>query len=179
MRSRWKSLPSPFETGIHRSIFISFPDTVSLSLITGVISVQGSGYAMDDVMLFQQIDGDRIDLSFGSIPIEGPSLGLDLAYSPPIGLDIDISGGVGITGGIYRKEAGVQLSYNLGAINLGGRIPVERKNHYHRRRIRRARQHSRYSPLYRPYRDWEKLLADAVYSGLYTLPFQRTFPRED
>ena len=77
------------------------------------------GYAMDDVMLFQQkVDGNRIDLSFDSISVQGVSLGMDLAYSPPIGLDIDVSGGVGLTGGIYRKEASVQFSYNLGSINL-------------------------------------------------------------
>jgi|GEM_PF-4248874 len=77
------------------------------------------GYTLDDVMLFQQkIDGDRVDLSISSVPVQGPSFGLDLSYSPPIGLDIDINGGVGLAGGIYRKEAGIQLSYNLGAINL-------------------------------------------------------------
>lgn len=77
------------------------------------------GWSMDDVMLFQQtIDEDNINLSYAPQNLQGPSIGLDIAYTAPFGLSVDTFGGVGMMGGIYRKEAGTTLSYPLGNIGV-------------------------------------------------------------
>jgi hypothetical protein len=76
------------------------------------------GWSLDDVMLFQQqIDQDKVDVSYSPQSLQGPTLGLDLAYSSPVGISIDAFGGIGLMGGIYRREGGLQLAYPLGAID--------------------------------------------------------------
>ena len=74
---------------------------------------------MDDVMLFQQtIDEENINLSFAPQSLQGPSLGLDIAYDTPFGLSIDAYSGIGMMGGIYRQEAGAFFSYPLGSVGI-------------------------------------------------------------
>ena len=77
------------------------------------------GWSIDDVMLFQQtLDGENINLSFAPQSLQGPSLGLEVAYDTPFALSIDAYGGIGMMGGIYRQEAGTLLSYPFGAVGI-------------------------------------------------------------
>lgn len=87
------------------------------------------GWSMDDVMLFQQkLDGENIDLSFAPQNLQGPSLGLDLAYDAPFGLSVDVYSGIGMMGGVYRREAGTLISYPFGSISAHiGAKWIERK----------------------------------------------------
>ncbi len=87
------------------------------------------GWSMDDVMLFQQtIDGDNINLSFAPQNLQGLSLGLDLAYDSPSGLSIDAYSGIGMMGGVYRREAGTLISYPIGSVGVHvGAKWIERK----------------------------------------------------
>ena len=87
------------------------------------------GWALDDVMLFQQtLNADNINLSFAPQNLQGPSLGLDLAYNTPFGLSIDAYSGIGMMGGVYRREAGTLISYPLGSVSVHvGARWIERK----------------------------------------------------
>ena len=77
------------------------------------------GWSMDDVILFQQtLDGENINLSFAPQNLQGPSLGFEVAYTAPVGLSIDAYSGIGMMGGIYRREAGTTISYPLGSFGV-------------------------------------------------------------